>query len=251
MIKKTEMKVLSIEQIAESTFEIKLSDDYITQTAQPGQFIDISVPGFTLRRPISIAQIDRENNELTILFKIFGKGTEALSTIEAGAVLDVLGPTGNSFPLEMAEGETALLIGGGIGVPPLYCLGRALKERGVNIISVLGFQTKDHVFYEDAFKELGETIIVTDDGSHGHKGFVTDIDLQDRSFDTYFSCGPFGMLKAVKEKYSDAHGYISLEERMGCGVGACAACVIPTNTEEGYKKICHDGPVFEAKEVIL
>ena len=136
-------------------------------------------------------------------------------------------------------------------MPPLYYLGKRLKEKNVNIISVLGFQSKDHVFYENEFKALGQTIIVTDDGSYGEKGFVTDVLGQLPAFDMFYSCGPLGMLRAVTKSLESKSGYISLEERMGCGVGTCAACVIPTNTTEGYKKICHDGPVFSAKEVIL
>lgn len=251
MIKKTEMKIIKTKQIATDTIEMQLEDDYITQTAVPGQFIYIAVPGFTLRRPISIADTSKENNQLTILFKILGKGTKELAKFKAGMTLDVLGPNGNGFPLDPQVNSTVVLIGGGIGVPPLYYLGKKLTEKNVNVISVLGFQSKDHVFYEEAFKALGQTIIVTDDGSYGEKGFVTDVLSGLPAFDMFYSCGPTGMLQAVTKRLENKPGYISLEERMGCGVGTCAACVIPTNTAEGYKKICHDGPVFSAKEVIL
>lgn len=251
MIRKVKMNIISSKQIALDTFEIKLQDEYITKHASPGQFIYISLPGYTLRRPISIADIDRERNVLTILFKILGKGTETLSQYKSGMILDVIGPNGNGFPVEEMTGKTAVLIGGGIGVPPLYYLGKQLKDRGATIISVLGFQSKAHVFYEKAFLELGKTIIVTDDGTYGEKGFVTDVLNQLPAFEKFYSCGPTGMLRAVTEKLKTKNGYISLEERMGCGVGACAACVIPTATGQSYKKICHDGPVFNAKEVIL
>src|SRR5699024_10501364 len=161
----------------------------------------------------------------------------------------VIGPNGNGFPMDVQAGSTTLLIGGGIGVPPLYYLGKSLKNNHVNVISVLGFQSREHIFYEEAFRAIVDTIIVTDDGSYGGKGFVTDVikDLSD--YEMFYSCGPSGMLKAVKEQISHIPGYISLEERMGCGVGACAACFVSTTTEAGFKKICHDGPVFKAKEV--
>src|SRR5699024_5306104 len=147
--------------------------------------------------------------------------------------------------------KTALLIGGGIGVPPVYFLATELNKRGVNVISVLGFQGKEQVFYEDKFKALGDTIVVTNDGSYGEKGFVTDVFDQVEDFDTFYSCGPKPMLKAVAHSLAHKDGFISFEERMGCGVGACYACVLPTHDEEGYKKICSDGPVFSASEVIL
>ncbi|MHA6251360.1 dihydroorotate dehydrogenase electron transfer subunit [Oceanobacillus sp. CAU 1775] len=250
-MRKTKMKVIEVNEIALDTFEIILEDEYITSQAVPGQFIYIALPGFTLRRPISIADINKEKQQLTILFKKLGKGTEKLALVAKDTELDVLGPNGNGFPLDVSASSTVVLIGGGIGVPPLYYLGRKLKERGIDVKAVLGFQTKAAIFYEKQFKELGETIIVTDDGTYGETGFVTDVIDQLPAFQTYYSCGPTGMLKAVKEKLHDTQGYISLEERMGCGVGACSACFIPSTNKEGFMKICHDGPVFRAKEVIL
>lgn len=251
MISKIKMKIKRTKQIALDTFEMQLEDEHITQVARPGQFIYIALPGFTLRRPISIADINKEQNQLKIAFKVLGKGTAELATYQAGMILDVLGPNGNGFPLDVNKGKSVVLIGGGIGIPPLYYLGKQLKEKDVKIISILGFQTKDHVFYEKEFHALGKTIIVTDDGSYGNEGYVTDVLEQLPTFDRFYACGPSGMLKTVKGKLENKDGYISLEERMGCGVGACAACVIPTISDSGYKKICHDGPVFEAKEVVL
>ena len=250
-MRKSEMKLIHSERIAKDTFELILEDDYITQEAVPGQFIYISVPNFTLRRPISIADVDREKKQLTILFKVVGKGTAELAELEPGILLDCLGPNGNGFPLDMENGGHALLIGGGIGVPPLYYLGKELKQKGMEVTSIIGFQNAEYVFYEERFSALGDTYVVTDDGSYGNEGFVTDVLDDITAFDTYFSCGPKGMLLNVTKKLSHKNGYISLEERMGCGVGACAACVVRTNTEAGYKKICSDGPVFPAKEVIL
>lgn len=250
-MKKSKMKLISAERIAKDTFALTLEDDYITVKAEPGQFIYIAIPNLILRRPISIADVDRDKNQLTIIFKIVGKGTAQLSSLTPGRILDCLGPNGNGFPLDSNKGKRALLIGGGIGVPPLYYLGKQLKENGFEVTSIIGFQNKDYVFYEEEFSLLGEAIVVTDDGSYGKKGYVTDVLPNRASFDTYFSCGPKGMLLSVTSNLKEKNGYVSLEERMGCGVGACAACVIRTNTEAGYKKICHDGPVFPAKEVIL
>ncbi len=251
MLKKEEMYIVKSTEIALDTFEMVLQNEYISATAKPGQFLHISVSGHTLRRPISIANIDKENGTVTVLFKILGAGTAHLADYQAGMKLDVLGPGGNGFNLENAPGSTILLIGGGIGVPPLYSLGKTLKAEGMKIISVLGFQKQASVFYEDAFRALGETYIVTDDGSCGTKGFVTDVTKQITDFDRYYTCGPTPMLQAVTRQLKGKSGYVSLEERMGCGVGACFACVIPSDDEGGYKKICKDGPVFAADEVTL
>ncbi len=251
MMKKEKALIESIKIIAEDTVEMVLFSMYISRVAQPGQFIHIAVEGHTLRRPISIANIDQEKETITILFKLNGLGTKQLSTYRVGNELDVLGPLGNGFPIKDSGEATILLVGGGIGVPPLYNLGKSLVEKGFEVISILGFQTRNNVFYEEEFKQLGKTFIVTDDGTYGDKGYVTDIINKIGHFDTYYSCGPIPMLQAVQARLKESPGYISLEERMGCGVGACYACVIQTNDEQGYKKICHDGPVFHAQEVIL
>ena len=250
-MKKTQMMHVSkVTTIASDTIEMLLKNVEVAQTAIPGQFLHIAVPGHTLRRPVSIANVN--DDTVTILFKTIGTGTKELATVKEGAVLDVLGPNGNGFPIDSINPSTVLLIGGGIGVPPLYYLAKALKKKGCNVISVLGFQTKDYVFYEKQFEAIGKTYIVTDDGSYGHKGLVTDV-LDDitEPFETYFSCGPLPMLKAVRDYLSETPGYLSLEERMGCGIGACYACVIPTNDKNGYKKICQQGPVFKSEVVKL
>lgn len=244
------MHVSKITPIATDTIELVLNNAEVAQLAIPGQFLHIAVPGHTLRRPISIANVNGDT--VTILFKTIGSGTKALASINEGDVLDVLGPNGNGFPIDTIKPSIVLLIGGGIGVPPLYYLAKTLKRKGCQVISVLGFQTKDYVFYEKQFKAIGKTYIVTDDGSYGHKGLVTDV-LDDitEPFETYFSCGPLPMLKAVRDYLSETPGYLSLEERMGCGIGACYACVIPTNDKNGYKKICQQGPVFKSEVVKL
>lgn len=252
MIKRQVVDIVSSKEIAFETIELVLKSKYMSEHAVPGQFLHIKVDGYTLRRPLSIADVDVENETVTILFKTFGSGTEQLATYKAGMTLDVLGPNGNGFNLERASTDkTALLIGGGIGVPPVHFLAKQLKKRDVNVISVLGFQAKEHVFYEEQFKQLGQTIVVTNDGSYGEKGFVTDVLDQVGQFNTFYSCGPKPMLKAVATTLESHDGYISFEERMGCGVGACYACVLPTKDKSGYKKICSDGPVFNAKEVVL
>lgn len=251
MKKKVTMTVADNREIASDTVEMILENTYIAETALPGQFLHISVDGHTLRRPISIASIDRKHHTATVLFKKVGDGTKRLATYQKGMSISVLGPSGNGFTYDASKLTKVLLIGGGIGVPPLYNLALELNQEGIEVISVLGFQTGDYVFYEEKFQELGRTIVVTDDGSYGHKGFVTDQLPDEDSFDYYFTCGPIPMLHAVTSALEDKPGSISLEERMGCGVGACLACVIPTDNEGGYRKICKDGPVFEASGVVL
>lgn len=250
MKRSLEYKVLSVKEIAQDTVEMIVENKEAAQRAKPGQFLHVYVEGHTLRRPISIAETDEHNGTVTILFKKLGDGTIHLAAYRPGMILNALGPNGNGFAYDKNSG-TSLLIGGGIGIPPLYHLGKALQKNGITVRAVLGFQSATHVFYEEAFQALGDTWIVTNDGSYGHKGLVTDVFDQIGSFDMYYSCGPTPMLKAVTEAYQDKRGYISLEERMGCGVGACFACVIPAKTASGYRKICQDGPVFAANEVML
>lgn len=252
MIKKEEMRILSCRELALDTVEMVLQNDYISEHALPGQFLHVSVPGHTLRRPISIAHVNRSQKTVTILFKKIGSGTHTLAMYQKGMVLDVLGPNGNGFPVDhLTKSAPVLLIGGGIGVPPIYFLGTHLHEMGIEVVSVLGFQTKANVFYEDKFQTLGKTYIVTNDGSHGDKGFVTDVLNKITSFERYYACGPLPMLQAIQSALKEHEGYLSFEERMGCGVGACYACVLPTIDKAGYKKICKDGPVFLANEVII
>lgn len=257
MIQET-MLVRSQIEIAHNIFEMKLQGKLVREIKSPGQFVHIRVTdGFDmlLRRPISIASIDRELDEITIIYRAEGEGTRNLSRRNEGDRVDVLGPLGNGFPIEeTAAGEVAYLIGGGIGVPPLYELSKQLTAKGVTCVHILGFQSKDVVFYEDEFGELGETYVVTVDGTKGTEGFVTTVmeDLND-SFATYYSCGPMPMLKAVQEMYENKKGFLSFEERMGCGVGACFACVCETTglAEQNYIKVCSDGPVFPAGVVAI
>lgn len=258
MKKIEEMKIISHKQIAENIFQLILQGKLVSEIERPGQFVHMKVrDGIEplLPRPISICEIDSENQRMTCIYRTEGKGTKWLSKKQQGEYIHVLGPLGNGFPVQMESGKVALLIGGGIGVPPLYELSKQLCKRGVQVIQIFGFQTKSTVFLAEEFQRFGDTYIVTDDGSYGGKGFVTDVlKKQNFDFDRLYACGPTPMLKALEQKFPDKEVYLSLEERMSCGIGACFACVRPTKDREdkkGYRKICSDGPVFPAGEVIL
>ncbi len=258
-MKNEKMSVVSQKQIVHSIFELTLKGELVSRMEQPGQFVHLKVADSyepLLRRPISICSIDRANKEFTMIYRAEGRGTSLLAAKGAGEKVDVLGPLGNGFPVEeVNEGETALLVGGGIGVPPLYELSQRLTERGVKVIHVLGFQTKDAAFYEEEFASLGDTHIATVDGSLGTQGFVTDvIEKEGIAFDVLYSCGPTPMLKALENNYGDKKVFLSLEERMACGIGACFACVCQTHDQRPghtYRKVCSDGPVFRSGEVVL
>lgn len=251
MIRKEWMTVTSQRNIANCIYELTVRGDMVA-SMEPGQFVHIRTGDSfepLLRRPISIAAVNPEKSEFTMLYRTEGRGTEVLATKRAGDTIDVLGPLGNGFPIGEAE-RKAVLIGGGIGVPPLYELARQLNARGIETVHVLGFETAEAVFYEKEFSALGETYITTVDGTHGTKGFVTHVMNElPTDFDVYYSCGPSPMLKAVEEQYRDKKGFLSYEQRMGCGIGACFACVCKTNDERDYVKVCSDGPVFPAKVV--
>ena len=227
--------------IASGVFRLRLTGDTSAITA-PGQFLELKLPGFFLRRPISVC--DWEENTVTLLYKVVGGGTDWLSRCTAGQTLDTLYGLGNGFDV-VACGKTTLLCGGGIGAAPLYGLARRLLAAGQTPVAVLGFNTSADVFYENEFKALGvQTVIVTADGSYGVRGLVTDA-LPER-FDTVCACGPLPMLKALCAK-TDKPGQISLEARMGCGFGACMGCTI--DTVNGPKRVCREGPVFGREEI--
>lgn len=258
MIIQDQMTVTAQQQIAHNIFEMKLTGKLVGEIKSPGQFVHIRVANSfepLLRRPLSIASVDLARQEMVIIYRAEGRGTSLLSDKRVGETVDVLGPLGNGFPVEETEkGETALLIGGGIGVPPLYELSQQLTAKGVTCIHILGFQSSEVVFYEDEFKVLGETHIVTVDGSQGAQGFVTTVlaDVKD-DFATYYSCGPMPMLQAVQTQLEGKKGFLSFEQRMGCGIGACFACVCQTTEaiDKPYVKVCSDGPVFPAGVVAL
>lgn len=229
--------------LAPGVWELRLSGDTSALTA-PGQFINIKLDGFYLRRPISVCDWDGEG--ITVIYKVVGKGTAALSSVEPGQDLDILCGLGNGFDVSKC-GRRTLAIGGGAGVPPMYALAKALLAAGKTPIAILGFNKKDEVFYEDRFRALGvETAVTTADGSHGQKGFVTD--ALPETYDFYCACGPIPMLKAVYDA-APTSGLLSFEERMGCGFGACMGC--SCETIAGPKRICVDGPVMKSGEVML
>lgn len=255
-----DMITLSHREIADDIFELKLQGEISSEISEPGQFVHIRVGSESgsvaplLRRPISICTADQRHQQLTLIYRSTGLGTQLLSHAVKGQKIDVFGPLGHGFPVgAVSEGGRALLIGGGVGVPPLYGLSQALADKGVQVTHVLGFRSEKDIFYENEFAELGETIILTEDGTNGRAGRVTDV-LADLDFDVAYACGPLPMLKAVQKMITSKPLYLSLEQRMGCGIGACLACAVHTvdpNDDKGYRRVCCDGPVFRAGEVEL
>lgn len=237
-------EIISNRELAPNTFEMVLAGDCSAITA-PGQFVNIQLDGFFLRRPISVC--DCINNRLTIIYKVVGRGTKAMSALKRGEKLDVLTGLGNGYSLDNS-GDRPLLIGGGAGVPPMYWLAKHLLAKGVKPVAILGFNKSDEQFYVEEFKALGlETIICTADGSVGVKGFVTDGMKAAGNYTYTFACGPEPMLKAVYN-LSETDGQYSFEERMGCGFGACMGC--SCKTKYGSKRICKDGPVLTKEEIV-
>ena len=231
-------EIKSNEQIAKNVYRMQLAGD--TTGILPGQFVNIRVAGLFLRRPISVCNIT--DSVLTIIYKVVGVGTEVMSQLLVGTELNVLTILGNGYDL-MKAGDKPLLVGGGVGVPPMYMLARQLREMGKEVKVILGFNTKDEVFYEEEFRALGcDVTVTTVDGSHGVKGFVTNAMDGQQSY--YYTCGPLPMIKALLQALG-THGEVSMEERMGCGFGACMGCTIQTTI--GPKRVCKEGPVFPAE----
>lgn len=242
-MKQSIFTVLSNEKIAVNTFKTVLEGDTSAITAS-GQFVNIKLDGFYLRRPISVCDYDGES--LTIIYKAVGKGTEYMAGLSKGDKLDILTGLGNGYDLTKS-GNNPLLIGGGAGVPPMYNLCRKLLAEGKKPTVIMGFNTSDEIFYEEEFKKLGvDTIVATADGSKGVKGFVTDA-MKDISYSYIYTCGPEPMLKAIYNA-AESGGQFSFEERMGCGFGACMGC--SCETKYGNKRICKDGPVLDKEEII-
>ena len=247
-MKQLTFEIKTNEQIAKNVYRMQLGGD--TAGILPGQFVNIRVEGQFLRRPISVCNVEQPLNNatplLTIIYKVVGAGTEAMSRLPIGTQLDVLTVLGNGYDLSKA-GDAPLLVGGGVGVPPMYMLARQLREAGKNVRVILGFNTKDEVFYEDEFRVLGcDVTVTTADGSHGVKGFVTNALDGQQSY--YYTCGPLPMIKALLQAVG-TNGEVSMEERMGCGFGACMGCTIQTT--QGPKRVCKEGPVFPANELQL
>ena len=229
--------------IAREVYKMTLLGD-TSPITRPGQFVNLRLDGFYLRRPISVC--DCEDGRLTIIYKVVGQGTKSLSLIAPGTAVDTLSGLGNGYSLEK-RGESPLLVGGGVGVPPLYLLAKRLIEKGCRVSCVLGFNSAEDVFYEEEFSRLGAGVtVMTADGSYGSHGFVTDA-IPGLSYSFFYSCGPEAMFRAMHGVMRTS-GQYSFEERMGCGFGACMGCSCKTVT--GFKRICREGPVMDSSDII-
>lgn len=255
-------QVVKNTMIAPSMYKMAFVSKSIASNAKPGQFVHIKVPGdhsLLLRRPISIHDVQTQTGMVEIVYQVVGKGTRILSGINAGQIIDVLGPLGNGFTISK-EIRNAFVVGGGCGIAPLKFLMRRLKEMGVAITALLGFRNRESVYELEIFERFSDRLFVTtDDGSLGRKGLVTQVleeELKGQPPDIMFACGPTPMLKVVQQlarEYS-VPCQMSLGERMGCGIGGCLVCSCAVRTRDGdfeYKRVCKDGPVFWSEEVIL
>ena len=241
-MKQSLFQIVSNEALTDSVYKMILSGDTSAITA-PGQFVNIQLTGKFLRRPISVCDYDKST--LTIIYKVVGAGTEQMSAMKPGEMLDILTGLGNGYDLSLA-GDRPVLLGGGVGVPPMYNLANKLIAMGKEVSVILGFNTASEIFHEQEFKALGcKTSVTTVDGSYGKKGFVTDALPENYTY--FYTCGPEPMLKAVY-RATTTSGQMSFEERMGCGFGACMGCSCKTLT--GYKRICKDGPVMKKEEIL-
>ena len=252
--------VTSQVQLAEGIYDLRLAAGEIAAQAVPGQFVSLySKDGSRLLpRPISLCGIDKEKGELRLVYRVAGAGTKEFSALTAGDTIDVLGPLGNGFPL--LEGKKAFLIGGGIGIPPMLELAKALSKvnGGEMVQSVIGYRDS-HMFLKEEFEPYAKVVIATDDGSVGTKGNVIDaIREEELEADTLYACGPMPMLRGVKAyaEEKDILAQVSLEEKMACGIGACLGCVCQSKEKDSHshvnnKRVCKDGPVFDAREIIL
>lgn len=237
-------EIVSNRRLAPNVFEMVLRGD-CSAVAAPGQFVNLRLDGFYLRRPISVCNVD--GDALTLIYKVVGRGTEAMSRMQSGEKLDALVGLGNGYSLDEC-GDRPMLIGGGAGVPPMYLLARRLLARGADVTVVLGFNAREEIFYEEGFRALGVKVVVaTADGSYGVRGFVTDAMKQLPAPSAVCACGPEPMLKAVYNA-ADVPGQFSFESRMGCGFGACMGCTC--KTKYGAKRICKDGPVLRREEIV-
>ncbi len=237
--------IVEHKSLCHNIYKLVVEGDF--ENCLPGQFMHVKIDCFTLRRPISINEIN--GNQITMIYKVIGEGTDKLTTFKVGESLDILGPLGNGYNLDLIEGNKIVLFGGGVGIPPMYELSKQLKNLGKEVIHILGFQSKHDVFYEEEFAQLGKTIVTTVDGSYGIQGFVTSV-LKEKEFDFYCACGPESMLLALEKTYPNTKGFISIENRMACGIGACYACICGKKNED-YTRVCIDGPVYPVGEVKL
>ena len=248
MMRESRAEIIRNTKIAEQIHEMELRLPEQTEEIRAGQFIELKIEAFYLRRPVSVC--DREGDRITIIYKEAGRGTEAMAGLQAGQTMSVLWPLGNGYQLpESGAGSRPLLIGGGVGVPPVYCLCRRMLEQGIVPQVILGFRSAADAFCVERFEEIGvRPAVTTEDGSLGQKGFVTDV-MKRMEYDRFYACGPKAMLKAVDETAPEGiPGQFSFEERMGCGFGACMGCTC--RTKNGAKRICKDGPVLERSEIL-
>ena len=237
-------EILSNEKIAKDVYKMILNGD-TSDIKYPGQFINIKIDDLYLRRPISVC--DYDDNCITIIFKVVGHGTEKMAEMKVGKKLDILTGLGNGFFTDRS-GDNPLLVGGGVGTPPMYRLCKDLINEGKKPVVVLGFNSKEDVFFEEEFKKLGvEVYVSTVDGTYGTKGFVTDIIKTLDGYTYHYACGPLPMLKALYNT-AEGDGEYSFEERMGCGFGACMGCTV--KVKDGFKRVCKDGPVLRKEEII-
>lgn len=248
--------VLRMEALAKNTYDLVIKSESIAAVASPGQFVHIRVPGFTLRRPISLCETDVDRGTLRMVFEVRGEGTKELARVRVGDTLDVMGPLGHGFTVEDLS-QPVLFVGGGIGTPPLL---EAARRFGKNATVALGFRNAAAVILTEDFEQQGcRVMVATDDGSAGYHGLVTDLveqRLEEGPVAKIYACGPKPMLKAVAARAAERgiSCEVSLEERMGCGVGACLVCACKTRREDGsetYSHVCKDGPVFPAEEVVF
>ena len=239
-------KINSNVLIAENTYEMELLGD-TSEIVRPGQFVNIKLDGFFLRRPISVC--DTEDGRMTLIYKAVGEGTELMTKLAPGTRLNILTGLGNGFDLSLS-GDHPVLIGGGAGIPPMYSLCKALISvlSPENIKVILGFNTEEEIFYLREFQDLGVDVrVATADGSYGTKGFVTDV-LKDLDYTFFYTCGPMPMFRAI-EAIAKTSGQYSFEERMGCGFGACMGCSMMM-ADGSYKRVCKEGPVFRREEIL-
>ena len=250
------MKVVSQKEIAPAIFELVLQGEMV-EAMKAGQFLHLRVPddAHLLRRPISISSIDKATKQCRLIYRVEGAGTAIFSSLKTGDSIDVMGPQGNGFDLSMLDNHSkVLLVGGGIGVPPLLEVAKQLDERGVDVTTVLGFATKDAVILEDELSKYSKVFVTTDDGSYGIKGNVSVVINEfDNEFDAIYSCGAPGMMKYINQTFYDhPRAYLSLESHMACGMGACYACVLKVpDSETVSQRVCEDGPVFKIGTVVL
>ena len=254
---KEEMRILAQREIAPGIFALDLQGQMVGEM-RAGQFLHLRVPDPSklLRRPISISEIDREHQVVRVIYRVEGEGTALFSQMLPGQGLDCMGPQGNGFNLcGLGKGDRVLIIGGGIGVPPLLEVAKELAQKEVEVFSVLGFATKDAVILEEEMRKYGQVVVTTDDGSYGIQGYVSSVvDELKEDFTAVYACGAPGMLRYVDQKFEQhPRAYLSMESRMACGMGACYACVVHLRHQAAAanQRVCEDGPVFETGTVIV